>query len=1197
MSHPTVESSQPLDVVAMPLAGRHLIEASAGTGKTFNITRLYLRLILEKELSVQQILVMTFTNAATEEIRGRIADTLREAAHCWAQALAGEPLADNTDPVFIRLLAQFGEPRHLNAINAALLELDEAAVYTIHGFCNRVLGELAFTSGAAMQLALNTDTRALYLQAAQDWIRQQAKDDAAYQCLMHAGWHTPEALLSTFESAIRSGLEPHLLSAEQIDTQRQEARAALQKAMQNEFIALQSQLDSWQDQITEHLVDNVKDSAVRAQQWHQITQWVCAQALEPLPADFNKFAHHSRFKHCPELKAPLALVRQLGNQLKAALAELEKQHDSMADQAPVLALIAQGFAFIREHVSRQKRQQGVVDFDDLIHLLAARIDAPEAALACQLRHKFPAALIDEFQDTDANQYQILSNVYQAGEESQVLLMIGDPKQAIYGFRGGDIFTYLQAGNSADYRWVMDTNWRSTEPMVSSYNRLFYGAPLDQAPAEVFGFGIGYEPVNATPAAKANKALLNDPHPQRAALTYAGIAQETANSPAKGQLQQQLARWVAGEIVRLLAQAKLGDAQVQPHDIAILVRSGPEALIIQNALRRAGLASVFLSNRTNLFAAPEAQDLYRVLDGIWHYQHSNRLTAALSSPLFGMSHAELTDLLYHENDEAWEAVMNLVLSLRQMWEQRGCMALILYLLEEKFACDDTDIERRLTNYLHLAEVLERESAVQAHAEQLLIWLHRHISQPDQAPEQVQRLESDARLIQLITQHGSKGLEYPIVFVPFASDYRDPARVGKQYQSFYRYYDEQAQQLTLLLGKSDAAIARVRAEGDAESTRLLYVAVTRAAQRCYLGVAGFENQHNSALAKAVGLGKEDSWRSCIEQLSQDAPKHTCYAEVTTDSDEPVVRSSTTAASPVGPLQVDRFDGKVNERWRLYSFSALARRQMVVNRNRREAEIDSLAQGTESDGPQISANAMRFTFTKGAAAGNLLHDIFELSDFSQPDWANQAHAMALRFGIAEDDLGLFFSWLDEVLATPLNQTGITLGGLERKQTLREAEFYFPLASVNLHQLNQFLSHYRKQESAAQGPFMVTLDTQKLEGLMHGFIDLIFVHNDRYYIADYKSTHLGEQFSDYQFAALRRNNQHHLYDLQYLIYAVALHRYLQSKLPDYDPEHHLGGVYYLYLRGMHPANSAQEGVYFARPKTSDLLHLDSLFDMPETE
>lgn len=1194
MSKGSVQTSAALDVVALPLHGRHLIEASAGTGKTFNITRLYLRLLLEKKLGVQQILVMTFTNAATEEIRGRIAQTLDAALTYWQERRLNGPVEE--DPVFAQLYDRFAGEEAEQLLQAALLELDEASVYTIHGFCNRILSELAFSGGAAMQLSLQTDTRELYLQAARDWIRHMSGKEEEYSLLVLAGWHIPEQFLATFESAIRSGLSPRVVTAQDIIGQAEAALADRQNALQPQFEQVRDTIATQYDVIADALIINDKNRALRESQFEEITGWLHAASVSPAPDALGKFIHGNRLRGKDELKALLAPLKSLATEVKSAIDSIEKQRDAQLDAAPSMQVAAQAFAFIRAHVTRQKAQQGIVDFDDLITMLAEKTDHADTELARALRRKFPAALIDEFQDTDANQYQILSSVYPPDSINEILLMIGDPKQAIYGFRGGDIFTYLKAGRSADFRWVMDTNYRSVPEMVQSYNRLFYGAPLDGAPADVFGFDISYDPVNAAPKASANKTPLYDPETDRQALNYIALESEsTEDTPAKFVMQQQLARWIANEIVRLLQQARLGETPLKPQDIAILVRSAGEAKIIQQALQTAGLASVFLSNRENLFAAGEARDLYRVLDGIWHYSDHGRLCAALSSPMFGLSHQTLIDLLYHENDQLWESVMETISLLRRIWQQRGCMALILHLMEESFTAGGDEIERQLTNYLHLAEVLEREAATRAQPEQLLIWLHRQISEPALAQEHVQRLESDAHLIQLITQHGAKGLEYPIVFVPFASDYRNPVKVGNQEVALFRYFDDTTNTLCLQLGATPAIKERVTQEADAEAMRLLYVAVTRAAHRCYLGVAPFDNHLQSSLAKAADVGEYDSWEQAITRISQESGTSTALVHAT---DESHAQLSDISSEATPDLNVDTFTGDVKEAWRLYSFSALARKERVVNQTRREAELQEILPQTTGEPESLP---MRFSFQKGAAAGNLLHDILEITDFSRPDWFSESQMTTLGpmtqlFGLDDAETEALFDWLQQVLDTPLNRDGLTLAGLSKASTLREAEFYFPMANVSQQQLNQFLADYR-QEQDHGARFFPAFDTHQLEGMMHGFIDLIFEYEGKYFVADYKSTYLGDTFGDYLPEKLRHNNQHHLYDLQYLIYSVALHRYLQNSLPDYSAQKHFGGVYYLYVRGMHPENENEEGVYFTPLSVSRLHALDRLFASQDSQ
>lgn len=1176
----------PLDVINLPLSGRHLIEASAGTGKTFNITRLYLRLLLEKGLTVQQILVMTFTKAATEEIRGRIAQTLRDAIAAWDGLMRG--VSDNVDPIYCSLFERVPSEEGKLRLQAALLELDEAAVFTIHGFCNKVLSQLAFDSGTAMQLALATDTQTLYIQAAQDYIRSQQNNDDAFRALAAEGWHDPEVYLSRFGAAIRGDLVPQVLTISDIEAECEHQFADLQSQFSVQFSEVRDALLTAEATILDTLVNGKKDSDVRMQEWEQILLWLSSGSLTTPPDELGKFTNGNRYRGNDTLKALFTPLKDLAQDVKKRLSDLAAEREGQLASLPAFEAAARGIAFVREHVKAQKARQGVVDFDDLIRLLACQVTARDSDLAEVLRGLYPVALIDEFQDTDQHQYSILEAVYPSRHDNSVLMMIGDPKQAIYGFRGGDIFTYLKAGEQADYRWVMDTNWRSVAPMVQAYNRLFYGAPLDGPERAVFGYDIAYAPVKSTDKAKAAQQPLVDVQGDRRAMNYVCLDVEE-DTPGKQQMQRQLSQWMCEEIIRLMAQATLGGRAVKASDIAILVRSTTEARIVQQQLRQAGLGAVFLSNKQSLFDSPQAHDVYRVLDGIWHWDNQSRLAAALSSPLLGYQHGELVALLHHEDDSIWEALIEQVQQLRQMWQQRGVMSVLLMLLQQRYLAQEDNPERALTNYLHLAEVLEHAAVAQAQPEQLLIWLHRQLVQPELTDEHVQRLESDATLIQLITQHGSKGLEYPIVFIPFGSDYRDPAKVGTAWVQEFQYYDSDSGQQVLQLGRSYKAVQRVREEGSAEATRLLYVAITRAAHRCYVGVAPFAQHEQSPLARALGV--ENDWRDTLSALAKESGEHSGIIVV---DDSHAGHLTKLEPPPQTELAVAEFSGNVEEAWRLFSFSALTRQQTVVKQTRREAELV-----TDAETPDLIAvsdtKAFRFTFEKGASAGNLLHDVLEVTDFSAPDWSGQATLVAHRHGLDASRHSALFDWLQEILQTPLGggvEGDVSLSSLSLANTLREAEFYFPLNQVRWSALAGLLQQHRQQVARGKASHPVPgLQRAVLEGMMHGFIDLIFESDGRYYVADYKSTYLGVQFDNYNYTALADNNQHHLYDLQYLIYALALHRYLRQSLPDYEPDVHFGGVYYLYLRGMHPQNAHSEGVFYTPLSASFLQALDQAF------
>ena len=382
------------------------------------------------------------------------------------------------------------------ALQAALLELDDAAVFTIHSFCNNVLSDMAFTSAAPLELALATDTRAMYLQGCEDFIRKVSRDEEAFAQLASHGWHTPEQLLRDFLPLMEFAKAPHIASEQQINKQFDAALNNLAEQYQPQARALYTALVDNESLFLAAVINNDEE---RAREWQVILDWLQNGPLTDIPEELGKFINGNRYRAkregIVEAKALVEPAKTLRTDLTKAVDKLAKSRQALLDKAPVYAVVCEAVAFVRDYVSKQKQRLSTVDFNDLIRLLAAQIDTPDSPLCVQLRQRYPVALVDEFQDTDADQYHILANVYpgQDGESqmSTTLLMIGDPKQAIYGFRGGDIFTYLQAAEQAEYRWVMDTNWRSVKPVVDAYNRLFWGAAMSQSRRDLFNFGITY----------------------------------------------------------------------------------------------------------------------------------------------------------------------------------------------------------------------------------------------------------------------------------------------------------------------------------------------------------------------------------------------------------------------------------------------------------------------------------------------------------------------------------------------------------------------------------------------------------------------------------------------------------------------------------------------------------------------------------
>jgi len=1195
-----------LDAKIIPLTGKHLIEASAGTGKTYNITRLYLRLLLERRLPVEKILVMTFTKDATEELRGRIESFIREAIKDWSTLIVD-------DDFFSEIAKKVDTHQAINLLKTALLFLDEAAIYTIHGFCKRVLSQHAFTSGLPFNAQMEVDSQELVVESCQDYYRVLAAQSPESFLLLAEFWADPNSFLSHFSQAIASQQTLELLSAQDITEEFQQlVNRAYNDLINNEQV------------LTEYLIDVKKggDREVRVTELLALTTWLKnitssnidefkPNKLVPMPDSFIDGRRYGRSK----FKIEIGEIFSTANQVKEQVKTIGKQ----ISKANALCLVRAGIYQIRDGVNIKKQRLNMLTFDDLISTLANCLLSPTAdeftdensengneqqsELASTLLEQYPVALVDEFQDTDPQQFSILKSIYFQDQPrvkvKPTLYMIGDPKQAIYGFRGGDVFAYLAARNNCDYQWLMDTNWRSTPSMVTGYNRLFYGNSLTEDTKDVFGYNIPYLPVKAGKQDNSDDTnLVEGTNESNKALQFVHFndISESAKGKVKQTFRSVMANWCADEIVRLFNS----DPNLKAQDIAILVRDGGEAKAIKEALHQHSLASVFLSNRANLLHSNETKQLLALLKGILFVENERWYTAALACGLLGFTPTKLYQLQCNELE--WQNLKFSFIAFRDEWLNKGFISMALKLMHQHFHIGEKDQDRVLTNLLHLFELLQSASSRHRQPQELLYWFEQQTIVETPETEAELRLESDDDLIRIVTQHGAKGLEYPIVFVPFVTRHKDPLRFGNRAINFIKYHREvlsetgsPSRELVLSLDGSKKAKQAMADEAYAESIRLLYVAVTRAENRCYLLTTDFDNAHQSPLGLTLKWKKDLDILSQLHMLSADNPESIGVLNINYDDmviDPFEVIATTAAIAPISP-QVAKFHGHIERDWWLSSFSALSRnlRHGGVSTPDRDNEISKIEQEQA-----LASNLLRFTLAKGAHTGNLLHDILEHTNFLQPDWQSSMKVPLVKYGeltagFTEEDLQI---WLNQVLHSPLKEADCMLADLSHDNTLRESEFYFPMESASSTQLGDMLTEHRRDgalSSKVTQPVRLP-SYQSLKGMMHGFIDLIFEHQGKFFVCDYKSSHLGDHFEQYNEINLQENIEGNYYDLQYLIYCLALHRHLQHALKDYDPELHFGGIYYFYLRGMTDDDSHQsKGVYYRKITVKELEQLDAIF------
>ena len=1156
-----------LDLENMPLNGRHLIEASAGTGKTYSITRLYLRLLLEKQIPVERILLMTYTRAATEELRGRIKETLMHAKDNWSS---------DPDPFLQSLYLQVDAKQAKLRLHQALLNLDQAAIFTIHGFCARALQQHAFTSQTGLEVVLEANTYDLVYQALQDWLRVAILQPTLYQQLTKHGWHTPEGFWSSFGSALRSQTPVFACDAQ-----------IWHQAWYDNKADVRQRLLELEAQMIDATMSDPKTQHERRMQWQDLLNWLALPEFGPAAKEHLACLNGNRLNKAPTLK-PLvkALLDRINNK------SFNEGYLVYAQQNQVSADILEAINSIRANYQMAKHKQQVMEFDDLVSGLSHSLtQTGSKALVEALREAYPVALVDEFQDTDAHQYAILNSLYEKGSQTNALFMIGDPKQAIYGFRGGDIHTYLQASNATDYRWYMDTNWRSSQAMIASYNQLFTLANQHQR----LGPSINYTQVKASPGATANQA--HNPKATGAALSYVWLPTTATSNEYK---YQYIADWCANEVATLLQAG-----QFEAHDIALLVRGASEAQALQKALTKWQLASVYISDRSSVYASNEALELLRLLNGILHCEDHRQLVRAVSTNLWGGNLSVIEAM--RVDDEKLIRVRSHMMQMRNLWFRQGAMALVMTLIKQQAVPPTQNKARYLTNMVQLAELLQKASTQASSALLLVEWLQKQCDSNDYDTDASAelRLDSDAKLIQIVTQHGSKGLEYPVVFVPFASQYKDPLKKGNKKAQLFAYHHPQEQCQALMVGRHPQVCEQMIKASEEESLRLLYVAITRAQYRCYVGVSNFSNGHKSPLGQVVCHGQnstdEFDWLKSLKALSNGKDSEL----ICVDEDEQLAKPPLTMrklnapSSEQSSLKYQAFTGHIDSNRHLLSYSALVR-QLSYGAHASVTSPKDRGDGTSKlieKSVEQSATQLRFTLAKGKNSGLLLHDILEQVDFSNPNWSTAMELPLAKYqtlvGMGEDDentrTGLS-QWLSEVLLAPLpsivserSHTRVCLAELSLQQVLKESEFYFPLHEAKQAKLAQILSEHRGGSATALPTHPV------LNGMMHGFIDLVFEHGGRFYVADYKSNHLGYTLGDYTQQAMLEANQSHYYDLQYLIYSLALHRYLGQRLANYDAEKHFGGVYYLYLRGM--AEHSDTGVFASQVSLAELNKLDDLF------
>lgn len=1177
----------PQNIFDIKLSRRLLIEASAGTGKTYTLVALFIRLIIQEKVKPEEILVVTFTRMATKELKERILDRLRE-------VLKALEVDEETDNDFLKDLKQVykSDPAANERIQQAIRDFDEIQVHTIHGFCQKVLKEEALLAGTPVDIELSQDTDHQRIAAESYWrrfIHENSSSDVGHYAIqkLHSIAKSPDLLLDAIKPLLKPvdfQLEPpekidiHDYLGRVIEKKRELKRvwnddnAAILQELKNNDISNFSR--GLENRII-YMNDFMKDTSFSSDAPKYFERFTTQYLTD---ADLTKTGtrrpSHSFFDLCEEYQLLL---------------------EDMCSVEPTI--LRDAAEQIRKKTADQSRTSGIYSYDDLLNSLSEALNDEKrgSVLAAKLQRRYRFALVDEFQDTDPVQYNIFQKIYAGDYVQSSLIMIGDPKQAIYGFRGADIYAYLKAVHDGDQDsvYTLRRNFRSNAGLIDAVNALFESKENPFLEEKIV--------FNPSVAGKEGVGLLeiDGKTVKPMEVIHCG------DSGTKGDAMENVLNVTSEQIVGLIQQGIENKATIEGRavtggDIAVLVSGHSLAEKLKNRLRTYGVDAVTYT-REKVFETEEARKLEMVMEAILDPSSSNTLENCLITGFFGANLKELQHQLL--SDQGRESYLQLFSELHEKWDKSGFYAAFRSLMyEHKCILNLTSFvnsERIITNLQQLAElcaIAERDHHLDAGS--LYRWFRDRRANAGDDDEEQLRLESDRNLVKISTIHNSKGLQFPIVFCPDLLSGNSFSHSRVKIKTLHRDDKLILNIETCSTPTRDQSKLDSWHESVAEEVRKTYVALTRAMNHCRILWSSTKHTVNSGLGSLLTdtqLFNEISSKNYA--LPNDYDHGTYYAGrfrdiasahsdnigfMSSDELQPFTGRVTADDSEI-TLKVKRWEGPdvIPVERRLQSFSSLFHHD---SSQVAEPDYDQwLETYIDRRNPLADGNAEKsiFTFPRGAAAGTLIHKLFEHSDFdfTAEQSGDFISELLESYGFDPEWSGVLTQMLNDVCRA--DYTVFDLNRVQAFDLLKEMEFHLPVRNIAVEELLRIIREGGDVDFRTE-------KTQK--AYLTGFIDLVIRQNGKYYILDYKSNHLGDAVEDYSKDALQKSIRDSGYDVQYHLYIVALIRLLKKTIPDFHYERDFGGALYLYVRGMRVGQS--NGIWFDKPDEKVISRLEKAME-----